>query len=224
VLLGLLACFVLTARAQTGKPKSSEDPMPGTVKLPLPLGISLEAVPELLYEHLHAPGLKRGQGIVVKNITPDSPLAGSGLQRHDIVLTCEGTAVTDGAHFLRLVRTALPKGKAHLAVIREGKERRLSVRFADTAAMEASFSKGISKTGGPPALNVKAEPLEAGKLQVTFTFYSETRGKLDQVTCRGSFPEIQDRVRTLIESNRIPVPVQDLVHVALKQLREAKSP
>jgi membrane-associated protease RseP (regulator of RpoE activity) len=224
VLLALLACCLLTARGQTSGPKAPGDQTAGSVKIPSPLGLSLEAVPELLYDHLNLPGMKRGQGVVIRGITPDSPAANSGLQRHDIVLSCNGTAVSDGAQLIRLVEAALPEGKAHLALVRGGKEMRLSARFATAAMAGSGFSKGVSKPGGPPPLNVKAEPLDGGKLRVTFVFYSESKGKLDEVTCSGSFPEIQAQVRSWNEEKRIPVQVQELVGVALKQLREFKSP
>jgi len=218
VLLALLAFCLPAARGQNGKPKAPADTTVGTVKRAAPLGLSLQAVPDLLYDHVNLPNLKRGQGVVLGGISADSPVAGSGLRPHDIILTCNGTVVHDGAQFLRLVEAALPQQSARLTLVRGGKEVRMRAHF-QTAAL-----KGATKPGGPPALNVKAEPLEGGKLEVTFVFYSDSKGKLDQVTCKGSLPEIQAQVTRLNEMKRIPVRVQELVDVALKQIRELKSP
>jgi len=195
ILIALLGFGPLVGLGQTPESKSSPDRTPGAVKPSPPLGLALEAVPDLLYEHLQIPNLKRGQGVVIQRITPDSPAAGSGLQAHDIVLSCNGTEVRDAAQFLRLVQTALPAKKARVSLVRAGKEMRVSLAFATPTAMGLpTFSKGVSKPDGPASLNVKAEPLEGGKLRITFSFYSEGKGKLDQVVCSGSLPEIQTQL------------------------------
>jgi membrane-associated protease RseP (regulator of RpoE activity) len=223
-LFALLVCCLPDARGQNGQSKAPGDKNSGSVKPLAPLGLTLEAVPDLLYEHLRLPTLQRGQGIVIGAIALDSPAADSGLLPHDIVLTCNGTAVHDGAQFIQLVEAALPEKKARLTLVRGGKEMRLSARFKSPTVADTAMLKGVSKPGGPPELNVKAEPLDGGKLKVTFSFYSESKGKLDQVSCEGSFREIQAEVSRLNEEKRIPVRVQELVEVALKQIREHKSP
>jgi membrane-associated protease RseP (regulator of RpoE activity) len=216
----LLSCSFLPARAQqSGRPSA-----PGVAKPSLALGISVGGVPELLYEHLRLPNLKRGQGVVIHTIAPDSPAASSGLQPNDIVLSCDGTQVQNGEHFARLLRATAPQGKSHVLLVRGGKEMRVRVRLTAPLGMDTpappAFEKALLKPGGPPAISVKAEPLEGGKLQITFRFYSDGKGKLDQVICSGSFKEIQAQVRSLGEHNQIPPRVQELVDVALKRIRD----
>ena len=223
----LLACSVLAVRAQSGEPAPPGGSPPGVAKTTPPLGISLSGVPDLLYEHLRLPNLKRGQGVVIHKIAPDSPAADSGLQPSDIVLSCNGTQIQNGEQFVRLLRATAPEGKSHVLLIRAGKEMRVRLSLAAPVGMSTPappFPKALIKPGGPPAISVKAEPLDGGKLQVTFLFYSDGKGKLDELTCSGSFKEIQAQVRTLGANNQIPPRIQELVDVALKRIRDLNTP
>src|SRR5438067_655487 len=110
----LLSCSLLAVRAQSGEPAPSGGSPPGVAKPTPPLGISLGGVPELLYDHLRLPNLKRGHGVVVHKIAPDSPAADSGLQPNDIVLSCNGTQVQNGEPSVRRLRAAAPEGKSHV--------------------------------------------------------------------------------------------------------------
>jgi len=74
------------------------------------------------------------------------------------------------------------------------------------------------KPVGPPAVDVEAQRLESGKLQITFTYYQGT-GKLERVKCSGSITDIETAVRVLGKQNRMPSRVQDLVEVALRHIR-----
>jgi hypothetical protein len=129
---------------------------------------------------------------------------------------------------IRLLQATTPEGKSHVLLVRAGKEMRVRVRLAAPVGVNTPapplFPKAIIKPGGPPAVSVQAEPLESGKLQITFRFYSDGKGKLDEVTCSGSFKEIQAQVRTLGENNQIPPRIQELVDVALKRIRDLNTP
>lgn len=228
LLAALLSCCVPAARGQSGNAKPSAGQSAGSVKTTPALGISVGAVPDVLYDHLRLPNLKRGHGIVIHRIAPDSPAAGSGLERNDIVLTCNGTAIQTEDQLVRVLQAATPPTRTHVLLIRGGQEMRVSLRLS--ALQEASNPtippnpKGLLKPDGPPAISVKAEPLDGGKLEITFKYYSDGKGKLDQVTCRGSFKEIEAQVRTMGQKNQIPPRIQELVDVALKRIRSLNMP
>jgi hypothetical protein len=215
-LLCLLAVCFSGGRTQTTDPKAPVSPT-----TPSPGGIQASAVPEILYEHLHAPGLKRGQGAVVELVVVDSPAYKAGLKRHDILISLDGTSIRDAEHLQRLLQKGSARN-APLVLLRAGREMTLQVSFANTATDDQP--KGLIKPGGPPAVNVEAQPLSGGKLRVTFTFYSEGKGKLDQVVCSGSLAEIQTEVQALNRDRRIPGRVQELIAVALKRLRDLNMP
>jgi membrane-associated protease RseP (regulator of RpoE activity) len=222
VLAALLAGSLPVARGQ-----SVEPPPPGTAKSALALGLSLGSVPDALYDHLRLPNLRRGQGVLIRAIAPDSPAVDSGLQRNDVVLSCNGTPIQDGDQLVRLLQATAPEGKARVLLVRGGKEMRVRLRLGapeDAALAPPVFPKGLLKPGGPPAITVKAEVLDGGKLQITFAFFSDGKGKLDQVTCSGSLTEIQAQVRELGVNNQIPMRIRELVDVALKRIRTLKEP
>jgi hypothetical protein len=106
-----------------------------------------------------------------------------------------------------------------LVLLRGGKQATLLVDLAAGAEADQHLVKGVLKAGGPPAVTVEARPLQQGKLRVTFTYYSDGSGKLEQVTCSGSLGEIEAEVRSLGEQNRISPRLQDLIDVALKRIR-----
>src|SRR5262245_16253029 len=173
LLLALLACCPAAARGQTVDTKSA-----GSAKSALALGLAVGAVPDALYDHIRVPSLRRGQGVLIRAIAPDSPVVESDLQRNDIVLSCNGTPVRDGEQFVRLLQAAGPNGKARVELIRGGQAMRVSVRLAPPGSADSPvFAKGLLKPGGPPAVSVKAEVLDGGKLQVTFAFFSDGKGK-----------------------------------------------
>jgi hypothetical protein len=220
LLLALLACCPAAARGQTVDTKSTS-----SAKSALSLGLAVGAVPDALYDHLRVPNLRRGQGVLIRAIAPDSPVVESDLQRNDIVLSCNGTPVHDGEQLVRLLQATAPKGKARVDLIRGGQAMRVSVRLVSPVDTESpSFPKGLLKPGGPPAISVKAEALDGGKFQVTFAFFADGKGKLDQVTCSGSFKEIQAQVHNMGMNNQIPARVQELMDVALKRIRDLNQP
>jgi hypothetical protein len=75
-----------------------------------------------------------------------------------------------------------------------------------------------------PAVNVEAQRLEGGRLQVTFTYYAHATGKLEQLKCSGSLSQIEGEVRELGKQNRMSARVQDLVEVGLRRMRALDIP
>ncbi len=200
-------------------PQASVKPTAATVA-----GARVGAVPDPLYSHLQLPNFQRGQGVLVEQVRADSPAARAGLKRHDILLSYGGTALHDAAQFFRLVQTA-PDKKLPLLLIRGGQELNLNVCLAAKPSFVGPpVPRGLIKPGGPPAVTVQAEALDGDKMRITFTFYSDGKGKLDRVTCSGSLNEIQQQVRTLGANQELPPRVQDLVDVALKRIRDLNAP
>ena len=78
-----------------------------------------------------------------------------------------------------------------------------------SAAAELARKDGINRTAAELHL-------DGGKLKVVFAYYSEASSKLETVTCMGSLTEIEEQVR----QRQLPARVQELVDVAIKQLRK----
>jgi hypothetical protein len=177
---------------------------------PVTDGVRFGTIPPVLYDHL--PALAAGHGVVVEEVQAGSVLGQVGLHKHDILLSCDGVRIRDAKHLARMLS---PATQVHqLALLRAGREMTLAVPPAADP-----LPKGLLKAGGPPAVSVEAQPLDAGKLRVVLHFYSPRSGKLERVTCSGSLVQIEDDVRKMGEQNRMPARVQDLVDVALKRIR-----
>jgi hypothetical protein len=190
-------------------------PAPPTPPEPVTVaGARLGPVPEVLYAHL--PALPRGQGAVVEALEARSPLAQAGLRRNDILLTCDGVRIRDPKHFSDMLSESKPGQPHRLGLLRTG--RRTNMIYVQQAPDPAAVPKSVLKPGGPPAVAVEAQPLQGGKLKVSFEYYLPT-GKLERVTCSGSLSQIESEVRQLGEKNRMPARVQDLVDVALRRIR-----
>jgi hypothetical protein len=223
ILLGLCSFLTVAAAQEQGtKPPAPVDPAVEAASV----GLTLTPVPELLYEQLPSL-LHPGTGVVVERVLPMSAAEQTGLRRHDIVLSFHKKSVQNADHFARLLRAAPPDRKTTLVVLRGGKEVTLEAAGLSTrllaVADPAEPPKGLIKPGGPPAVHVVARPLDGGKMEITFTFYSEGKGKLDHLACTGSLDEIEVQLRMAGEQKRMPAPVRDLADATLKRIRTLKT-
>jgi PDZ domain len=201
-----LANLIPCARAQDSNPVK-----PSGLVIAPSLGVRLGTVPDLLYEQF--PQLKRGEGVVVEEVQAGSAAARAGLRRHDLLLTYGGQAIQGLDHFHQLIRAGAADQSRPLVLLRGGREMTLQVPLASNPP------KAMIKPGGPPAVNVEAQRLAGGRLQITFTYYSQGTGKLEKLKCSGSLADIENEVRQLGKQNQMPSRVQDLVEVALRQIR-----
>lgn len=223
VLLGSLAvCAAVTAQPP-------HDTAPSASKAITTGGLRLLALPEFFYKHVTTAGLRPGHGVLIDQIDPDSRAAADGLQLHDILVTFDGAAIRDTAHFQKLLQAIPPEKRVALGLIREGKAMRLSAALTPATAADSSTTVTVppsasAKPVGPPAVSVEAQALDGNKLRITFVFDSAEKGKLDRLECSGSIDEIRKRVTELNRQNRIPANVQDLVGAALDRIKALNSP
>lgn len=98
------------------------------------LGILLQKLtPELAKSF----GLERHQGVLVGDVTDDSPAAKAGLKSGDVVVKYNGKPVANLGEFRNMVAATAPDTAVDMVVMRDGDETALSVtigRLAGTAA------------------------------------------------------------------------------------------
>ncbi|YCM42345.1 trypsin-like peptidase domain-containing protein [Verrucomicrobiaceae bacterium 227] len=84
----------------------------------------------------------QGQGVVVGGVTPGSPAAKAGLQRHDIITAYQGEGVTTTASFLNRVKRSKVGSEAKIAIHRGSETLILSaiVAEADPFAIASEVS------------------------------------------------------------------------------------
>src|SRR5208283_4451819 len=91
-------------------------------------------------------GEKEARGIVVGDVTPDSPAQHSGIERGDILLELDGKPVAD-SNALRMTISMMPPGSTiNLKVMRNGSQHDLTVKLAEmpteTAKLNSHDDKG----------------------------------------------------------------------------------
>jgi serine protease Do len=92
-------------------------------------------------------GAKNDQGAVIAQVEPGSPAAKSGLERGDIILALNGTAVTDNRQLSLKVAQMAPGSTARLNVLRNGAQKDISVTLGEQPATAASNAQP-SASGG----------------------------------------------------------------------------
>lgn len=76
--------------------------------------------------------LPDSSGALVGGVTPRSPAAEAGLKEGDVVIGFNGKVISDSRHLRLLSAETVPGVKVPLKIIRDGKERTLTLRIGDS--------------------------------------------------------------------------------------------
>jgi serine protease Do len=94
------------------------------------LGIAVQNLTPELAESF---GLEKDlKGVLVSHVGPGSPAEKGGLQRGDVITRFQNKDVTDAQSLRELVGASKPGTKIQLRVLRDGKEKSLTVRVGET--------------------------------------------------------------------------------------------
>lgn len=87
-------------------------------------------------------GLDRAQGALVETVYPDTPAAGAGLRKGDVILQVDGVAVRNENHLINTI-SGLPAGqKIRLHIWRERKTLTVDAVVGDWARAQGRFRTG----------------------------------------------------------------------------------
>ena len=93
---------------------------------------------ELKPDVAEALGLKKDQrGVIITNLPKDSPGAKAGLERSDVVISIAGRPVSSPQELRNAVAAKAPGSEIEIRVLREGKERTLTVKLGSLAASDS---------------------------------------------------------------------------------------
>ena len=122
------------------------------------LGVQIQPVTPAIAASL---GLKSEHGALVAMVTPDSPGARAGIKQGDVVLSFNGTEVTELRDLPRLVSAVAPETAATLTVWRNGATSELPVTLGEAPenARVASAGNEPSEEPGSNALGMHFGPL-----------------------------------------------------------------
>jgi hypothetical protein len=84
------------------------------------LGVMVDTPNETLADQLN---LKKGEGLVVRNVMPESPASKAGLKEHDIIVQVNGKPVAnDVGQFAQMIGDLKADSAVDVTVVRKGKE------------------------------------------------------------------------------------------------------
>lgn len=101
------------------------------------LGVLLEPVPDALRFQL-GQVLPPGQGVMIQEVTENSPAAKAGLQPYDVLLAYNDQKLFSAEQLSHLVRAEAPNTSVKLRVLRGGGVQTIAVMLGQTHAMSES--------------------------------------------------------------------------------------
>ncbi len=122
------------------------------------LGVSIQRVtPEMSA----ALGLKEARGQIINSVTAGGPADRAGLKRGDVIVALNGDPVEDGNKFRNKIATTAPGSEVTLTVIRDGNERKVTVKLGEFQMAEAGGdeSPAAAQTGASGKLGISVVPL-----------------------------------------------------------------
>jgi len=106
-------------------------------------------------------GLNRDRGIIVGQVVEDSPAEKGGLKEDDIIVSLNGEEVSDYDAFRTKVASFKPEEKVDIEVIRDGKEKEISVtlgiRPSDEIASNMPVKEDIQEKLGFTVTNLTSD-------------------------------------------------------------------
>ena len=115
------------------------------------LGIVIQQLTSELAESF---GIDPGAGILVAQVSPDSPAAGAGLRQGDVILEYRGKPVSDVGSFRNQVSLTPPGSREQLMVLRDGKQLEIEVKIGTLEPAEP-IAAGAAAGAGALGLTVQ---------------------------------------------------------------------
>jgi|YelNatPaOPRAMG01_1025707.scaffolds.fasta_scaffold03216_9 serine protease Do len=113
------------------------------------LGVVIQPVTPQLQKHFKLPDTT---GALVGEVNPDSPAAQAGIKEGDVIIEFNGRKVPDNRQLRLMVAQTPPKTKVTLKLLRDGKEKTLSVTLGELPPELAMGKPGQPSSGEGTAL------------------------------------------------------------------------
>ncbi len=92
------------------------------------LGVTIQDVTPNLAEQFH---LKSAKGVIISDVTPDSPAAKAGLKSDDVILDYNGKPMKDSRQLKFAVAATEPGNEVKIRLLRDGKEEAVTVKVGE---------------------------------------------------------------------------------------------
>jgi len=159
-------------------------------------------------------GDENTQGALLSKVVKKSPAAEAGLKRGDIVIAYDGQKVPDASTLRNDVATTTIGHEAHLTLLRDGKEREVTVKIGNLADEIKFLTESVEKRLGAKFTDIPQ------KEAVNYGIESDQGVKITQVDSAGSLGQAGFEVGDLIlEVNGHPVGGVESFDQIVSQLR-----
>lgn len=123
------------------------------------LGVMVQMIPDGLQEELNA-----DFGVLVSNVSEDSPAQKAGLEKGDVIQYFEGEKIRRTMNLVDAVRETKPGTKVVIKIVRNGKKKEVTATIGEFKAEEFDFDWKDGKefkfvVKGRPYLGVHLQPL-----------------------------------------------------------------
>ncbi|OVE75557.1 hypothetical protein BVX98_07480 [bacterium F11] len=98
------------------------------------MGVEIGKLDEVMAQQFDVP---EAEGVLINRVMEDSPAEDAGLERGDVVIEFDGKKVLDPSDLQRLVAKSKPDKKVKIKIIRNGKEKIVTMTTGERPAMEA---------------------------------------------------------------------------------------
>lgn len=88
------------------------------------LGVYIQ---EITTDIKEAMDLKSKRGVLIRDVIEDSPADEAGIKQEDVIIEFEGKKVRDSSNLTRLIRSFSPGAEVKLKILRDGKEKIITV-------------------------------------------------------------------------------------------------
>ncbi len=92
------------------------------------LGVIIQDIDEDLAESF---GLKSSEGVLIAEVSPDSPAAKGGLKQGDVILKLNGKPVNDVGELRNKIALTAPGTKVRFEILRNGKKKTIEVKIGE---------------------------------------------------------------------------------------------
>jgi serine protease Do len=109
------------------------------------LGVNIQSITPELAEALET---ESREGALVADVIPDTPAEDGGIERGDIIIAYNGKTVKDSHHLPAMVAATPVDEEVTVTVLRDGKERELSMKVGKLASEDAKLEKAAEPARG----------------------------------------------------------------------------
>ncbi len=103
------------------------------------------AIQDLTADLAKSFGIERTDGVLIGDVTEDSPAANAGLEPGDVIVRFNGSEVTKMASFRNLVAQTSPGSEAEMEVLRDGQRKTLTIKIGTLPEEGVATAKAVDE-------------------------------------------------------------------------------